>query len=206
MIQSGVTTGTPSKILFGAGVYFDGVNYNEKVAPTETEVRAALCGATQEGGTVTITPQFFMPELDDVLVAVKELQNKVGETAQMEVSFAELAAKHVAHAVIGKTADSTDGNYDVITSSSKIAAGHFYSGFGYWGHLMDGREVIIIFKSALCTSGFTTDPKSKTNALFKGTFECQSDIEYSLTKLPYAIFIRKAEGWTAVDPDEVAAA
>jgi hypothetical protein len=147
-----------------------------------------------------------MPELDDVHVAVKELQRKIGETAQMEVSFAELAAKHVAHAVIGETGETTDKMYDVVTSSSNIEAGHFYEGFGYQGHLMDGRPVIIIFKHALCTSGFTTDPKSKTNALFKGTFECQSDIEYSLTKLPYAIFIRKTDGWTAVDPDEVAAA
>lgn len=206
MIQSGVTNGTPSKILFGAGVYFKGITYNEKVAPTETEVRAAIIGATQEGGTVTITPQFFMPELDDVHVAVKELQRKIGETAQMEVSFAELSADQVAHAVIGETAETTDKKFDVITSSTDIEAGHFYDGFGYYGHLMDGRPAIIIFKHALCTSGFTTDPKSKTNALFKGTFECQSDIEYSLTKLPYAIFIHKADGWTPVDPDEVAAA
>ena len=205
MIQSGVTSGTPSKILFGAGVYFKGITYNEKVAPTEEEVRAAIFGATQEGGTVTITPQFFMPELDDVHVPVKELQNKIGETAQMEVSFAELSADLVSHMVIGTVGESTDGNFDVITSNSKIGAGHYYEGFGYYGHLMDGRPAIIIFKNALCTSGFTTDPKSKTNALFKGTFECQSDIEYSLTKLPYAIFIRKADGWTAVDPDEATA-
>jgi hypothetical protein len=124
----------------------------------------------------------------------------------MEVSFAELAAKHVSHAVIGTVGETTDKAYDVITSNSKIGAGHFYEGFGYWGHLMDGRPVIIIFKNALCTSGLTTDPKSKTNALFKGTFECQSDIEYSLTKLPYAIFIRKADDWVPVDPDEAAAA
>lgn len=205
MIQSGVTTGTPSKILFGAGVYFDGVTYNEKVAPTEEEVRTKLCGATQEGGTITITPKFFMPELDDVQVDVMELQNKVGEDAQMEVSFAELAAKHVAHAVIGTVGETTDKKYDVITSNSKIGAGHFYEGFGYWGHLMDGREFIVIFKTALCTSGFNADPKSNTNALFKGTFKCQSDIAYSLKKLPYAMFIRKAEGWVPVDPDEVAA-
>ena len=205
MIQSGVTSGTPSKILFGAGVYFKGITYNEKVAPTEEEVRAAIFGATQEGGTVTITPQFFMPELDDVHVAVKELQNKIGETAQMEVSFAELSADLVSHMVIGTVGESTDGNFDVITSNTKIGAGHYYEGFGYYGHLMDGRPAIIIFKNALCTSGFTTDPKSKTNALFKGTFECQSDIEYSLTKLPYAIFIRKTEGWTPVNPDEATA-
>ncbi len=70
---------------------------------------------------------------------------------------------------------------------------------------MDGRPMIIIFKQALCTSGFTTDAKNKTNSVFKGTFACQSDIEYGTTKLPYAIFIRKTEGWVATDPTELAA-
>lgn len=206
MIQSGVTTGTPSKILFDAGVYFNGVDFNENVAPTEEAVRAKLVGATQEGGTVTITPEFFDIPADGVMVLVEELKKKIGEKAQIETSFLELKAEHVKNQVIGKLADSTDGNYDVITSDEHLRAGHFYNGFGYWGHLLDGREVIIHFKKALCTSGFTSENKTKTNSIFKGTFECHSDIEYGVVKLPYAIFIRKAEGWTAVNSDEVATA
>lgn len=202
-IKSGVTTGTPSKILFGAGVYFQGVDYSETVAPTEEAIKAAIIGATQEGGTLTITPEFFAPELDGATVAIKELQQKVGETAQMEVSWAELTAELARRMVIGKVADSTDGNYDVITSAS-LQAGHFYDGFGYYGELLDSRPVIILFKSGLCTSGLTTDSKNKTNSLFKGTIACHSDIGYGTTKLPYAIFIRKAEGWTPVNLDEAA--
>lgn len=205
MLRNGVTTDTPKNILFGAGVYFSGVEYNDKVAPTEDEIKTKIIGATQEGGTVTITPKLFHPELDDVLVDVAELQQKIGEESQMEVSFAELKAETVAKMVLGIAGTTTDGEYDVITSASTIKKGHFYEGFGFLGHLLDGRPVIIMYKKALCTSGFNGDPKSKTNTLFKGTFKCQSDIEYGTTKLPYAIFIRKAEGWTAVDPDEVAA-
>lgn len=203
-IKSGVTTGTPSKIPFGAGVYFKGITYDEKVAPTEDAIKAALCGATQDGGSVTITPEFFMPELDGVTVAVAELQNKVGETAQIETSFAELTPELLANMVVGSVGATTDGNYDVITSSD-LAAGHFYEGFGYYGNLLDGRPFIIIFKKALCTSGMTHEGKNKTNSIFKGTFECQSDIAYGTTKLPYAIFVRKAEGWTPATPDEVSA-
>ena len=203
MSANGITQGTPSKILFGAGFYFKGLTYDEKVAPTLEAMKAAVIGATQEGGTLTITPEFFAPELDGATVAVKELQKKVGETAQMEVSFAELTAEMVANMAIGVNNASTDGNYDVVTSS-ELGEGHFYKGFGFYGELMDGRPVIILFKNALCTSGFTTDAKNKTNSLFKGTFVCQSDIEYGVTKLPYAIFIRKLDGWTKVDPTEAA--
>ena len=205
MIHSGVTQGTPSNIPFGAGVYFSGVEYSETIAPTEEAVKAAIIGATQEGGTTTITPEFFDIPADDVLVLMEELKVKVGEKAQMEVSFLELTAELLKNQAIGKLGESTDKNFDVVTSDEHLRAGHFYEGFGYWGHHLDGREMIIIFKKALCTSGHTSEHKDKTNTVFKGTFECYSDIEYGTQKLPYAIFIRKAEGWTAVDPDEATA-
>ena len=203
-IKSGITKGTPAKIPFGAGVYFTGVEYSETKAPTEEQIKAAIIGATQDGGSVTITPEFFAPELDGATVAVKELQHKVSETAQIETSFAELTPDLAARMVIGQISATTDSNYDVITSSN-IRAGHFYEGFGYYGKFIDGRPLIILFKQALCTSGFTTDSKNKTNSVFKGTFACQSDIASGTTKLPYAIFIYKKDKWTKAEPDELTA-
>lgn len=203
-IKSGITAGTPSKILFGAGVYFKGVEYSETVAPTEEKIKAAIIGATQEGGTLTITPEFFAPELDGATVAVKELQQKVGETAQMEISYAELTAELMANMVIGNVGESTDKSYDVVTSSV-LKSGHFYEGFGYYGEFLDGRPMIILFKNALCTSGLSTDSKNKNNSVFKGTMACHSDLAYGTTKLPYAIFIRKKEGWTSVDASDLVA-
>ena len=201
-IKTGITAGTPSKILFGAGVYFHGVEYSELVAPTEEAIKAAIIGATQEGGTLTITPEFFMPELDGATVAVMELQQKVGETAQMDISYVEMTADMVSKMAIGKVGETTDKEYDVVTSDV-LKKDHFYKGFGFYGEFLDGRPMIILFKNALCTSGFTTDAKNKTNSMFKGTMACQSDIEYGTTKLPYAIFIRKKEGWTSVDASDL---
>lgn len=205
MGMTGITKGTPSKIPFGPGVYFQGLEFDALVAPTVEQIKQAIIGATQDGGTLTITPEFFSPELDGATVKVAELQTKVGEAAQMEVSFAELITENIKKAVIGALSETTDKNYDVITSAEHIGEGHFYDGFGFYGELLDGRPVIIMFKKALCTSGFTMEPKNKTNSIFKGTFECCADIETSVTKLPYAIFIRKEAGWTRVESDEVAA-
>jgi len=203
MLKSGITKGTPAKIPFGAGVYFEGVTFDEKVAPTKEEIHQHLVGATQEGGSTNITPTFFAPELDGALVDLAELQTKIGEEAIMETSFAELKPEYVKKAVIGNLNDSTDGDYDVITSSSTIEQGHFYDGFGFYGEHLDGRPMIVIFKKALCTSGFTMEPKNKTNSVFKGSFKCMGSVEDDVTKLPYAIFIRKEAGWTKVDPEEV---
>lgn len=201
-IKSGITKGTPSKILFGAGVFFDGVTYDEKVAPTEAEMLAGIVGATQDGGKLTITPEFFAPELDGAMVAIKELQQKVGETATIEASMVEVSPERAAKAVIGEINSTTDGKFDVITSAN-LRSGHFYSGFGYYGELLDGRPFICIFKNALCTSGFSLESKNKENSKFTGTFECQSDLDYGVTNLPYALFIHKADGWTATTEEEI---
>lgn len=202
MIKSGITKGTPSKILFGSGVFFSGVTYNEKVAPTEEEMLAGIVGATQDGGKLTITPEFFAPELDGATVAIKEFQQKVAETASMEATMVEVSPERAAKAIIGKINTTTDKKYDVITSS-ELRNGHFYEGFGYYGELLDGRPFIAVFKNALCTSGFSLESKNKENSKFTGTFECQSDIEYGVTNLPYALFIHKEDGWSATVKEDI---
>lgn len=202
-LNTGITKGTPARILFGAGVYFTGATYDPLVAPTEADVKTKILGATQDGGTFAITPELYTPELDGATVKVKELQVKVGETATMETSFAELTAEAVMHTALGAVSESTDKEFDVITSSETLLPGHYYSGFGWWGHLLDGREAIIIYKNALCTSGFATDAKNKTNSIFKGTFECHASAGDSVNKLPYAVFIRKKTGFEVASENEL---
>lgn len=199
---TGITQETPANIPFGAGVFFSGVKYDETTAPTATEIVGKVMGATQEGGKITITPEFFEPDLDGKNVSVMELIQKVGETAIMETTMVEMNAERVARAVIGQIAENTGKTYDVITSS-ELRKGHFYQGFGYYGELLDGRPFICMFKNALCTNGFGYEGKNKENGKFAGTFECKSDIEYGVKKLPYALFIRKATGWTKTTPDEI---
>lgn len=201
-IKSGITQGTPAKIKFGAGVFFTGVEYSENVAPTEADIKSKVFGATTEGGKITITPEFYSPDVDGVTVAMKELKLKVSETATMETAIIEYPAERVAKAIIGEINNSTDSDYDVITSS-ELRSGHFYDGFGYYGELLDGRPFIVLFKHALCTSGFALETKNKEASKFSGTYECMSDIEYGVDKLPYALFIRKEKGWTATTKEEI---
>lgn len=201
----GITQETPTRIPFGAGFYFHGVDYNEKVAPTLEACKAACVGATQEGGTVTFTPEFFDIPLDGATVLVEELKKQIGEKSQMEVSFAELTPDLMAHQMIAQIGETTDGKHKVLTSAGGLRKGHFYAGFGFYGEFIDGREMIIMYKKALCTSGFVMEPKPKANPVFKGTFECHSDLEYGVTKLPYVIFIRNEEGWEVTTPEDLAA-
>lgn len=208
MQTSGVTANTPYEIPFGAGFYFNNVEYSETVAPTAEALKAGTIGATQEGGKVVITPEFLDIAVDGVDVLMEELKHKISEKANIEASFLELKPEFVRKQVIGKLGETTDKKYDVITSDAYIRPGHFYKGCGYCGRLTDGREFIVLFKKALWTTGFEGENKPKTNSVLKGTFECHTDAEYiaehGASKLPYALFIRKKDGWTAVNADEAA--
>ncbi|MBQ8982711.1 MAG: hypothetical protein IJ079_03905 [Lachnospiraceae bacterium] len=199
---TGVTTETPGKIQYGAGVYFTGITYSETAAPTPEEINAHLIGATQEGGTLTIAPEFYTPDLDGVQVNLIDVTQKVGEKATMETTMAELTPANIAHAVIGNVGETTDENYDIVTSSADLQPGHYYDGFGYCGKFMSGRPFIVVFKKALCTSGFSLNPKNKSASGFKGTFECYSDVESAVDKLPYCIFVMKESKWTQISAEE----
>ena len=201
-IKGGVTKGTPKRLTFGAGLLFQGLEYSETVAPTEQQIKSGLLGATADGITFTFTPEFYAPELDGVYVDVKELQRKVGETAEIEASVAEITPEMVAHQVVGEIKDSTDTKYDVVISSM-LGTGHFYSGFGFYSELFDGRPFIILFKNAQCTSGLPLDNKNKESGSVKSTFKCYSDLDYGTDKLPYAIFIYKEGEWTPTTLDDI---
>lgn len=99
----------------------------------------------------------------------------------------------------------SDTIYDVLTSSSTIEESHYYSGFGFCGKTLSGRAIIVVFKNALCTEGFTSEPKNKENAVFTGTVKCYADLGEVCDKLPYKIYIEKEDGTVSqVDPGDVA--
>lgn len=203
---NGVTTKTTERIPYGAGVYAKGIPYKEDTPPALSEIMAGIMGATQEGGTFTVENEFFAPELDDVQVELEELDNLVKQKARMEVSFAEMTAERLAHMMIAKADTETNEDWDIVTTSEKIEPGHYIEGLCFYGKMINGMPFIILAKKALCTSGFTMNNQSKTNAVMKGTFDFRGNIAYSTAKLPFVIFIRKTSGWETVTPAEAAAA
>lgn len=210
MLNNGFTANTPTEIPFGEAVYFQGVEYSETVAPTEEAIKAGIIGATQEGGKVVFAPEFFDIPVDGVNVPMVELKKKIGEKSHIEASFLEMKPEFVQKQVIGKLGESTDKKYAVITSDDQLRPGHVYKGCGCFTRLSDGRPFIVLYKNAIWTTGFENENKAKTNSVLKGTFECHTDAEYAAehgtSKLPYALFIRNKDGWTAVNADEAAAA
>ncbi len=184
----GVSTGTPEKILLGAGTIHVGLQYSG----TSWNFNDSLYGATKGGSKVTITPEIYDPEIDGVNVKTKGISDiKTGETAQMEVNFAELTGDLMKHLTFAQTGTSQDSDFNLLESKPNIEAGDYFENFAFVGKTVTGKPIIIIFDYAICTNGLSTDAQNKTNNAITATVECRADLgdgSGNLDTLPYHIY------------------
>ena len=190
--KTGVTTGTPKNILFGAGTIHKNLEYK---AESGWNFEESIIGATSGGSKVSITPEFYDVEVDGVLVPTKGLKQQIGETAEMEINFVELTEEIIKSSTIGKNGSSEDSSYTLIESKSSLSDGDYYDNIAFVGQMLDGRNIIVIFENTLCTSGMEQEGKSKEGAVGAYTFACHADIEddTDLDTLPWKIYYPKVE-------------
>lgn len=186
--KTGVTENTPKKILFGAGT----IHKNLKYTGSSWNFEESIIGATNGGSKINIVPEFYDVPVDGAMVKVKGLKKKIGETAEMEINFAEITKDLIKAAVVGATGTSADTTFDVIESKADIAEGDYLENIAFVGKTLSGDDIIVILDNALCTSGLATEGKNKEAATGTYKFECHADLDSDLDTLPYHIYYPKA--------------
>jgi hypothetical protein len=182
--SSGITADTPKNIMLGAGTIHKGFT----LTGDKWNFEESLIGATSGGSKFSIVPEFMDIEVDGALVKVKGLQQKVGETATMEVNFVEMTPELLKMCVVGDSAASTNfEGYTEITSRARIQESDYIENLAYVGKKTDGTPIIVIFDQAICTSGLEVEGKNKEAGVFKGVFECVADLTPEADTLPWRI-------------------
>lgn len=183
--SSGITENTPKNIMFGAGTIHRGFKYTSNA----WNFAESLIGATQGGSKLSIVPEVTNIEADGALVKVKKLAVKTGETATMEVNFLELTPEILAMVTLGQEGEATSmTGYSEIKSKARIEEGDYVDNLAYVGKTLEGTPIIVVFDSALCTSGLELEGKNKENGVIKATFECYAELTGDLETLPYHIY------------------
>lgn len=187
--RNGITENTAKNILFGAGTIHKGLKYQTDAWNFDT----TIVGATNGGSKLSIVPELYDVPIDGANVAVKGLKVKTGETASMEVNFAELTEDIIKAATIGKSeADSTVTTHNLIQSKADITDGDYWENVAFVGRTLDGKNIIAILENALVTSGFEQEGKNKEGAVGTYTFTCHADGEAdSFDVLPWKIYYPK---------------
>lgn len=186
--RNGITADTPKRILFGAGTIHKGLKYS-----STWNFEESLVGATNGGSKLSIVPELYDVPLDGANVAVKGMKVKTGETATMEVNFAELTEDIIKAATIGKAGTATDTTYNLIESKADIAVGDYWENVAFVGRTLEGKNIIAILENALITSGMETEGKNKESAVGTYTFACHAAADAdSFDTLPWKIYYPKA--------------
>lgn len=194
--KSGVTSKTPGNIVFGAGTIHKGLKYTAGSGGGSGSWNFAesLVGATNGGSKVSIVPEITNIEVDGIGVKSKGMAQKTGETATMEINFAELTKDIIQAATLGQAGTSADTTYDVIESKTEIAEGDYWENIAFVGKTVKGKYIIFIMENALCTSGLEHEGKNKEGTAGKYTFECYAEFGDStdMDQLPWHIYYPKA--------------
>ena len=184
MGKHSVSANTPSNVLLGAGTYFKNLAYSTN------KWSGTPLGATNGGGKISIKGELLDLELDGALVKFKGQTIKQGGAAVAEVSFTELSADLLKTATLFKASSSSAvTGFTELVDKAHIEEGDYLENFGFVGYTADGtKQIIVIFESALCTSGLEIEPKNKEQTVVKLTLEAYADPSGNLDTLPVKIY------------------
>ncbi len=174
---------------FGIFTYYEmvpGFNYKS----------ANRIGATKDGTTLKIAPEYTDIDVDGVLVKMKGLTVKTGEIATLETTFTENTAENAALSINADVSLRSElfpqlTNGQVVKPRTSVAVNDYITNLAFVANRIDdgsNRETVVIFKNALCTSGFEIATKNKDISTFKMTFECCADLASDVpVSLPFEI-------------------
>lgn len=178
-----VTTNTPGNILLGAGTYHSGLKFEDG------KWTGSVLGATSGGGKISITGEFKDIELDGMLVKVKGMTVKQGGTASAEVSFAELSNTILKMGTLFEEGDSEATGFTMLKDKSRITEGDYIDNFGFVGLTADeSKQIVVIFESAICTSGLEIEGKNKDQTIVKLKLDAVAENDGDLDTLPVKIY------------------
>lgn len=180
-----VTTNTPGNILLGAGTYHKGLKWDT----SSKAWTGTVLGATSGGGKISIAGELMDLEVDGMLVKTKGMTIKQGGTASAEVSFAELSNSVLKMGTLFEEGESDAEGFTMLKDKARITEGDYIDGFGFVGFTADGsKQIVVIFESALCTSGLEIESKNKEQSVVKLTLEAVAENAGNLDTLPVKIY------------------
>ena len=183
MGKHAITTDTPSNILLGAGTFHKGLKYEGG------KWSGTAIGATSGGGKISIVGEFTDIELDGMLVKTKGMTIKQGGKVTADVTFAELTNDIIKMGTLFEEGESDVEGYTLLKDKARITEGDYIDGFGFVGYTADeSKQLIVIFESAICTSGLEIEGKNKEQSTFKLTLEAVAKNEGNLDTLPIKIY------------------
>lgn len=183
--KHGISATTPENILLGAGTWHRNLRWDAETQQWTGDI----LGATNGGGKISITGEFYDIPVDGQLVKVKGLVVKQGGTVTCEATFAELSTNVMKMATLFEEGASDVEGFTMLKDKAAIVEGDYIENFGFVGYTANNaKQIIFIMENGLCTSGMEIETKNKEAAVVKLTLEAYANNEGDLDTLPVKIY------------------
>lgn len=123
--EHGITKDTPDSILFGAGTIHQGLKFSGE----KWNFAESIIGATNGGSKLSMKPEVQDIEVDGKFIKAKGLMVKVGESATMEINFAEINPEIIKKGLIAGEGTSSAKGYKVLEGKPDIEEGDYFENF-----------------------------------------------------------------------------
>jgi hypothetical protein len=168
----GYSAQTPGRLLLDAGAIYKDITYDDLTG----DFTGTLLGATSGGNEFVLTQEKREIEVDGVKSRAKGLTVIVREDAQLTVNLKELTAQNIAIAIPGANTDTSDENYDIITTSGKIEMDDYIDSIAYVGRLSgSSKPVVIVLKNALSMEGLNMSTEENNEVVVPIQFMAHAD-------------------------------
>jgi hypothetical protein len=164
---TGYTANSPLHYLLDAGAVYKNLVYDELTGDFTGEV----LGATSGGNEFALAQETRVIEVDGLKGNGKGNTVIDSEVPTLTVNLKELTAQNIALALAGGNVDTSDTNYDIITSKGKIELSDYLQNIAFVGRLSGStKPVVIVIDNALSLEGLTITTADKAEAVVPVVF------------------------------------
>lgn len=188
---TGYTNTSPLHYLMDAGAVYKNLVYDNLTG----EFTGELLGATSGGNEFSLTQETRVIQVDGLKGQGKGNVSIDSEIPSLVVNLKELTAANIALAIAGSTTDTTDVNYDIITTKGKVELSDYLDNIAFVGRLSgSSKPVVIVIDNAISFEGLTIKTQDKNEAVvpvrFTGHYD-ENSVESGAA--PFKIYWPKGE-------------
>ncbi|WP_423408020.1 hypothetical protein AABM38_20460 [Heyndrickxia sp. MSNUG] len=186
---TGYTSNSPLHYLLDAGAIYKNVVYDELTG----DFTGDLLGATSGGNEFSLAQETRTIEVDGLKGSGKGNTVIDSESPELVVNLKELTAANLALAIAGGVVDTSDTNYDIITTKGKIELTDYLDNIAFVGRISGSSDpIVIVIDNALSVEGLSISTKDKDEAVvpvrFRGHYGADN---VELGSAPFRIYMPK---------------
>src|SRR5690625_382123 len=158
--QSGYRKETVENLLLDAGAMYANLEFDEDgflQLNDEGFPTGEALGATSGGNEFTVEQEWYQPEIDGVITAVKGLDFITEHNAQLVTNLKEFTIDNIKRALATADVDTSNEHYDVVKPRNIVKDEDYIKNIAYVGRLSGNKKpIIILLENALSIEGLSS--------------------------------------------------